>query len=277
MILLYGNIRLNHQQMGCNHQQLGFNQWKMDMGVSESEGYPPEWHAWLKNDDEPWFRIWHPWSSHQHCLNWRLVGLATLFLEHFWINHAALSTYADPPAKDGEFLSPPTKERTQRLADPLLPRMFWLGQDETSCCQHIGLLHDVSAEINQHRESSLGMRPGLKAIRPIQETTTGSIDLFVGGHLQETSGNQVLFTIKSRVSTVFFPINQFSSNPDPHLLLSSSARFLFLPCRIWSFIVRHCNESCSSMFAIMKIYMKITSESFMIAVVFGRRMAISVL
>ena len=51
------------------------------------------------------------------------------------------------------------------------------------------------------------MRPGLKAIRPIQETTTGSIDLFVGEHLQETSGNQVLFTIKSRVSTVFFPIN----------------------------------------------------------------------
>ena len=254
MILLYGNIRLNHQQMGCNHQQLGFNQWKMDMGVSESE---------------PWFRIWHPWSSHQHCLNWRLVGLATLFLEHFWINHAALSTYADPPAKDGEFLSPSTKERTQRLADPLLPRMFWLGQDETSCCQYIGLLHDVSAEVNQHRE--------LKAIRPIQETTTGTIDLFVGEHLQETSGNQVLFTIKSRVSTVFFPINQFSSNPDPHLLLSWSARFLFLPCRIWSFILRHCNESCSSMFAIMKIYMKITSESFVIAVVFGRRMAISVL
>ena len=110
-------------------------------------------------------------------------------------------------------------------------------------------------EVNQHTQEIIpgrvSMRPELQAIfdqvkRCTSNTTTGSGGLFVGEYMQETSGNhvKVLLTIKSCGFRRIFS-NHFSSNPDPHLLLSSSARLLFLPCRILSFIHRHLEENCN--------------------------------
>ena len=127
------------------------------------------------------------------------------------------------------------------------------GQDETSSCQTTRTPTQVmfrQKSTNIHRKSNPW--PGLLATRTANlvcwTTSAGKIrkPCFVYPKIQ--------------VQPYFCPINQFSSNPDPNLLLSSSARLLFLPCRILSFIHRllaeNCNESCS-MFATTNMYIYI--------------------